>query len=369
MKFTINKKILEESTETVSKYTNSVSENYALRSILFKVKQNEIELQAYNEYFSIVKKIEVDNTNVFVSEQGEFLITAAIFKNVVKKTTGTIEINDENGIIEVISPESRYTITKNDQKIFNQIENVVKTVEIEIDRDEFKKAIQSVRFAATNNNDNIFKCINLKFFKNTINLVATDRYRLAKYLVTAGEEITNDEIDISINADLVKDLIPQDANKKMKIFFNNIKFGVEYKNTVITVRKSDVTYPNLDYLFTTDEIKYKIIINKQILMDMLNRAYVFSSYSTSALELSFDKSSLTVSMQNSEIGTSVVRTNQVYFEGPKTLIFDINYNYLKDALSVFDNDVIILLDQSASKILLLSKSNENCKQIVCPIRK
>ncbi|VEU76604.1 DNA polymerase III subunit beta [Mycoplasmopsis columbina] len=367
MKFLIDKKIFDETVEIVSRYTDPINTSYGLRCILFNVTNESIELSATNGYISIVKKIDVDNEKIKVFEEGQFLIQASLFKNIIKKSNKEITVSDEIGEIEISSGETKYTLSPNNINIFPGIEETYEPKKIEIDTNSFKKAIKSVSFAVSTE-EHTFKCINFYFEDNLINITATDKYRLARYSLKVNS-LFNSPFDISVLASSVKELIPNDAPKKVVLLFNNTKFGVEYKNTKIIARITDITYPRLDHLFNTEEIKNSIKIDKDIFVDLLNKAFVISGQGNKKVELNFSKNELRVSTYIQEIGTSLVKTSEIEFEGSKTLSFDVDYNFIKDALNVYSGEVILLTDDKPNKILILSKSNEECKQILSPIRR
>lgn len=57
------------------------------------------------------------------------------------------------------------------------------------------------------------------------------------------------------------------------MFYNLIKFGVEYDDIIIIVRIIDLFYYNVEQLFNKviSEIKYKIIIEKLEFNNFLNK--------------------------------------------------------------------------------------------------
>lgn len=60
------------------------------------------------------------------------------------------------------------------------------------------------------------------------------------------------------------------------MFYNLIKFGVEYDDIIIIVRIIDLFYYNVEQLFNKVilEIKYKIIIEKLEFNNFLNKIWI-----------------------------------------------------------------------------------------------
>ncbi|MEA4115251.1 DNA polymerase III subunit beta [Mycoplasma sp. 744] len=367
MQISITKKIFEETIDIVSRYTDPINSSYGLRCILFEITKEKITLSATNGFISIVKSINVDNQKIKVIEEGIFLINATLIKNVIRKTSGIINIDDLNGSINIVTDDVNYTLAPNKVEIFNGIEELFNIKKIEIDTHKFKKAIQSVSFA-TSQDDHVLKCINFSFNDTKIEITATDKYRLARYTLDTKEIFTN-EFDISVLSSSVKDLIPNDCPKEAYLFYNSTKFGIEYKNTIITANSSDVTYPKLEYLFDTKEIKSTLKIKKDVFMDLMNKAYVISTPGYKKISLAINKNELKISVLILEIGTSLVKTKNFEFQSEKQNVsFDLDFNFIKESLSVYSDEVVLLIDDKPSKILIISKSNQEAKQIISPTR-
>lgn len=368
MKLHIKKQILDETLEIVSKYTDPINSLYGFRCILIKVDNEKVTFSASNGVISIVKSLDVEDVDIKVEETGTFLIQANIFKAIIKKLSETITLSQEySTTLEISQGNSNYSLTTNPINSFPQIEENINLKKIEIDTNEFKKAIRCTAFAVSQDASLVYKCINFKFKNNKLNLTATDAARLAYYTMDLkSSQVDNEEF--SVNNKDVKDLIPADASKKVTLFFNRIKIGIEYKNTVITSRIVDLPYPDVESLFASIDIENKIFIKKEEINDLINKVWLGTSNKQNRLEFTINKNEITVLNRLNEIGTSIAKTENFKFEG-KAFEFDINYHFLKDALSVFEGGVLILFDKSVQKILVVSDSNKESKQLVTPMRR
>lgn len=369
MKIIINKKTLDEVLEIVSRFADPISSYFGMRCILISTKPEKITFKACNEVSNIVKSIDIDDQNVQVEEHGEVLIQCNIFKNIIKKLSGFIEISSGiNNNIEIKQKDSRYSLTTSPIDSFPPIDENINTEKFEINTKEFKKAVKNVAFAASTDANLIYKCINFKSSGNKLNLAATDVYRLAYYSMPVKKPLN--DFEFSVNAKDVKELIPADAPKTITFFYNSLKIGVEYKNTVVTARITDLPYHDIEQLFNQvmAETKYKITIKKTELDKLMDKVWISSNDKQNRMEVKITKNEFSIYSRLEEIGESIVKTDEFGIEGGQ-LVFDINYNYLKDALGILDDEVIFLIDGKVQKILLLSKSNPESKQIVSPMRR
>ncbi|MGV2392617.1 UNVERIFIED_CONTAM: DNA polymerase III subunit beta [Campylobacter lari] len=272
MKIVIKKNKLDEIIEIVSKFTDPISSYYGMRCVLISTDDEKITFKACNEVTNIVKSIPVDNIDVIVQEHGQILVQCNIFKNIIKKLTGFIQINTSfNNNIEIKQEGSEYTLTTSPISSFPQIDETTNIKSLEINTDKFRKAVKNVAFAASNENNLIFKCINFRSNGNKLNLTATDSYRLAFYTIETNNPL--EDLEFSINAKDVKELLPADAPKKVTLFYNSIKVGIRYENTVIQARITDLPYHDIEALFSKviNDTKYKITINKNELSSLLNK--------------------------------------------------------------------------------------------------
>ncbi|MCS4536615.1 DNA polymerase III subunit beta [Mycoplasma sp. CSL7475-4] len=368
MKFHINKKIFDDALEVVSKYVDPISTFYSFRGIYINLTEDFITLKAANDSTSIVKKIPVDDVNIKVEQTGEFLIQANIFKNIIKKLSGQITMNKSiNGLLDIHEGNSRYQISTLDASSFPITDNLLNTKQIEFDTNEFKKAIKSVTHASSQDNNLIYRCINMRYKNGHINFTATDSYRLALYQMKTT--LLNDEdVDISVVAKDLKDIVGADAPKKITFFYNDIKVGVKYDNTTIISRIVSVPFKDTEPIFKEMNIKYTIQINKNELNDLLNKVWIANGDKQNRIELKVTADFLQITNNIAEIGSSVAKTKNFKFKGDD-LELDLNYNFLKDAISVFDDELSILIDQTVKKILIVSNSNKLSKQLITPLRR
>ncbi|WP_029513450.1 DNA polymerase III subunit beta [Mycoplasmopsis primatum] len=369
MKIIINKKLLDETLEIVSKFTDPISSLYGMRCIKIIANNQYVVFQASNEITNIIKKIKVDDKNIIVEESGEIVVQCSFLKNIVKKLNGIIELSTIYNKMEIKEQDSKYTLTLNDLNSFPNIDENINIKKFEINTEEFKKAIKNVAFAASTGASLIYKCINFKSSGNKLNLAATDVYRLAHYSIKTNA-ILND-FEFSVNAKDVKEMVPVDAPKKITLFYNSIKFGVEYDNTIITARITDLPYHDVEQLFNQvlTDFKYKITIQKNELNSLLNKIWINPSVEKqNRIELKTIKNELSIFSRLEEYGDSIVKTNNFQIEGGN-IIFDINYNFLKDAIAITEGEIYIIIDEKIQKIMIISKDNPNSKQIVTPLRR
>ncbi|WP_029608581.1 DNA polymerase III subunit beta [Mycoplasma simbae] len=368
MKFKINKKILDDALEIVSKYVDPLSTFYSFRCVLVKIESDFITLRAANDATNIIKKLVVDDVNIKVEETGEFLVQSNIFKSIIKKLSGNITISKTvNNLLDIVEGNSNYQISTLDENTFPVIDSLFNTKKIEINTNELKKAIKNVYHASSEDNNLIYRCINMRYKNSAINFTATDSHRLAAYKMIINNMI-DDKFDISVDAEDLKDLIPSDAPKIVELFYNDVKVGIKYENTIVVSRVVTIPFRDTDPIFNDMNIQYNISIDKNVFNNILNKIWISNGDKQNRISISVNSSEFKIVNNVSEIGSFVDSTSDFKFEG-KPFQMDLNYNFLKDAISVFDGEISILIDEHIKKILILSSSNKNSKQLITPLRR
>ncbi|MBT1386795.1 DNA polymerase III subunit beta [Mycoplasma bovis] len=369
MKIIVNKNFLDDIIEIVSRFSDPISSLYGMRCIKITANKNFVKFEASNEITNIIKKINVDDSKIIVEEDGELLVQANYFKSIIKKLNGFIEIKTYFNKIEIRQQDSVYTLTLNELISFPQIDENINIKKFNINTEEFKKAVKNVAFAASNGANLIYKCINFKSSGNKLNLAATDTFRLAYYSIKTDQLL--DDFDFSVNAKDVKELLPADAPKIVTMFYNSIKFGVEYDNTIITARITDLPYHNVEQLFNKaiSNTKHKITIEKSEFNNILNKIWINSSSDKqNRIELKISNNEINIYTKLDELGDSNVKTTKFILDG-SPFVFDMNFNYLKEAIAITEGETYILIDEKVQNIVLFSKDNPNSKQIITPLRR
>lgn len=366
MHFKINKILLDKTLEIVSKYVDPINIVYEMRCILINVSNQFIEFKATNGIMSIYKKIDVDNQKVIVYEEGSFLINSSIFKSSVKKLTDQITIrNGNDNDIEIIQGNTNYNLTLVPKENFLTLDFELGSNVFEINTNDFRKGYKNTSFAVSQDESAIYRCVNFKTINDKIAFSATDTLRMAYQLIKS--KTPKEDIEFSLENQYMKELIPSDAPEKVIMSVDNLKIGISYKNTIIISKFMDLPFPDLSRIIPND-FNTKVIIKRDELMDMLNKVAIVSTEKQNRLEVRINKKDFSIRIGVQEIGASFVKTSNFTLEG-NPVEFDINSNFLKDAISVFKDDISLNIDKNISRILVLSTSEPDLKQLIAPKRK
>ncbi|WP_406615486.1 DNA polymerase III subunit beta [Mycoplasmopsis hyopharyngis] len=368
MNFEIQKNILDKAIEIVSRYSDTANAFYSLRCILIKVTNEVIYLVASNGSQSIEKQLIVDNDKIKVFEEGKFLINTQYFKNSIKKFNQNIIIkfdNDKNLILK--EKFTSYSLTTVDPETFIPIEFELPEKFITVNSEQFRKGQKDVEKVVAIDSELIYKCINVKFKDNLMIFGATDTYRLAYEKFKVKNE-NKYEYEFSLESNYFKDLLPVDVPNEFKLYFDQLKICVVYEQTKIFSRIVDMEFFDLAKLIPS-EFKYQIKINKNELLNLIDKVSVVTSEKQNKIEMKIEKNELTLKTFVKEIGTSIAKTTNFNNLTKLELELDLNITFLKDAISVFNDEITLNIDDKVSRILIVSEKDPELKQIITPKRR
>lgn len=102
--------------------------------------------------------------------------------------------------------------------------------------------------------------------------------------------------------------------------------------------------------------------------DLLNRVWLTNGDKQNRLSFTVKEGSLKITNNVVEVGSFVATTDKFKYSGD-LIEFDLNYNFLKDAISIFDGEISILIDEKVGKFLIISHSDTGSKQLITPLRR
>lgn len=367
MKLIFNQKELLKSLEEVQKAINTVNIYLPLRYFYFEVQEDKVIIRGTDGNFSIEKKEYKKPGILEIEEHGKYLIPSSIFINIIRKCKNNVKLEVKNSILYIINELDNYEINLISVDDFPNIDFSLFGNKISINSKKLREAIKNVIFAATTKeNEIILNGINFKLENKHVIITATDSYRLAR----ESFEVLNDEglsFDITIYSQNIKELIPLGINDEVILYVNDHKINLVYGNLVIQSKIIEAPYKNVSAIL---EKKYskQITIDKKVLNDAISKATVIASDEYNKIRLEISQKQIIIISIKDEVGSSkVIIPSDQYFYNGEEVIITLNFKYLKDALNVFEGEILINLNQSQDTILIESKKTTN-KQIISPLR-
>ena len=194
------------------------------------------------------------------------------------------------------------------------------------------------------------KGVLMSFKEGKLTMVATDGRRLA--LVEHELDFPAvAEKDIILPSKVVAELqrsLSGDGDVKVKIEKSQVSFNL--RDTQIYSKLVDEIYPNYRQVIPSSS-REKIIVDRKLLLDAIDRASVMTMEESSSTRLTFDSNQLLVSSIAAEIGEAKDIVPIKYSGEKIEIVF--NPSYVKDPLKAIDEDeVSIELNNGSSPAII-----------------
>lgn len=371
MKFSIERELLTNTLAIVSKGLSQKTPMPVLTGIQIIVRDEKIYFITTNKEIAI--KVELTkNEKVKLYEDGECVVPGKYFIEIVKKVEGkNVDFSlYEESTIQIVSDRSDFTLIAYDKTNYPTTNFSFSTEPILFDSKELKKIIRQTAFAcATSESRIVLTSLNFKAKNGTLEIVATDSFRLAKKVSKLAEEA---EIQVNIPSKSLEELnkILEDDSTFVKLYLENNKALFEYKNMVFVTRLVEGNYPDTTSLFPKETL-FLATFNKNELLNAVDRASLFTSLDNlSIVKFNFsDNNRVEISSNSSEIGKvveDITLLNEI-----DNIHFQIAFStkYLMEAIRSFDSEQISFFFTGEIKpTVIQSTENSNLMQLLLPVR-
>lgn len=177
MRFSCSKKELSEALSILQRAVSSKSSLPVLEGILLKAVSGCINLCSYDLEIGMTTTV-----SATVSEQGEIVLNARIFTDMVKKMPAEkIEISSNEKLLTVIkSGATEFTILGIPASEFPELPSLMEGTKISLSQETLSSMIRQTLFAvATDDSKPVITGSLFEFMKGSIRITSVDGYRLA----------------------------------------------------------------------------------------------------------------------------------------------------------------------------------------------
>jgi len=370
MKFTIDKNILLESLVNVVRAISPKNIIPILNGIKFELNNDGLYLMASDSDLTIKSFIPKDDIK-FIGQEGTIIIQSKYIIDIIRKLPGE-EINIEviDGLkIRIYTDNSQYNLNCLNNEDYPQIILEESNNPIKIKGDVIKNMIKQTIFAVSLQESRpLLTGINVKIDKNVMEVVATDSYRLAKKTIMLENDYP-EEVNIVIPGKNISEfdkIISDNEDVEIHLFSNKILF--KYKNIIFQSSLLNGNYPNTSNLIPKD---FEIIINANLdeFYSSIDRAALLTqSKDKNIVRMETNINELNISSYASEIGKVEDRI-EISKNIDKDIAISFSAKYMMDALKTLNEDeLLILLNNDSSPIILKSTNDESLIQLILPIK-
>ena len=275
-------------------------------------------------------------------EEGATTIPVKLLFNAISKVVeGEVEFEcDSNDRATICAGNAKFKVSGLPEANFPKLPQDAEAFVYTIPQATFRDMLRKVSYAASQDDTRrTLKGVLLSFKDAKLTMVATDGRRLA--LVEQEIEFPKDsEQDIVLPSKAVGELqrsLNGETELSMMVQKSQICFKVD--NLMIYSKLMDDAYPNYRQVIPSDT-KEHIEVDRQLLLDALDRASVMTMDEAHSTRLIFSDGKLTVTSAASDIGEAKDEV-PIKFAGEKIEIL-FNPSYVMDCLKAIDDDEITM---------------------------
>ena len=335
MKFKISRSRFLEGLKGVQNIVSGKGSLPILQNVLIEAKGRELTMTTTDLDISIKTVCECE-----VSDQGcSTLPVKLLFNAVAKVAEGEVEVDiDANERAEIKAGNAKFKLAGMPEKEFPRLPKDEEAYAYSVSQAVLKEMLRKVAYAASQDDTRrTLKGVLLSFKEGKLTTVATDGRRLA--LVENELEFPKDaERDIVLPSKAVAELQRSlNGESDVSILVQKSQICFKIDNMMIYSKLMDDVYPNYRQVIPRETAE-QIEVERQLLLDALDRASVMTMDEAHSTKLVFESGKLTVSSAASDIGEAkdVV---PIKYAGEKIEIM-FNPTYFMDALKAIDDDSI-----------------------------
>ncbi len=349
-----------------------------LNNILIKTYSGEIEFIGTNLEIGVNSKIRGK-----VESDGEFTVNSRLITDYINLLSSGEKVSFKLVDNELVVESGNYKtkIKGESSKEFPLIPTIEGNNIFSFEIEAFRKALNSVIFSVSTSENRLeLTGVLFYFSKDSLDLAATDSYRLAEKNLKIDKNINKelkedlDNFKLIIPAKTIQELLrilnninePSDGDGKINISFSDNQILFTFNSTSLISRIINGNYPDYKQIIPT-QTKTSALVNKIELVRAIKAASLFSKNGMNDILLQFKKNQILISSFSGASGESKIKIDSKN-DGEENEI-TINFKYILDGLNNIDSELIEILVLNNNSPCIIKKSGaDDYLYIVMPIR-
>ena len=367
MKFSFNKKEIVDVLSKIQGLTGRKTNLTITSDILIKAMGNTITITAND-----LETVFFGTYEAQVETEGILSINSKKFFEIIREYPETeILVNEvENRWVEIGRGDSVYHIVSSDYENFPETPVIEDIKFIEMGSRDLKKMVEVssiVNFSGEEKRIYVLGSLIEKVENDQgqkLRIVSTDSRRLNCYDAAFTGELSMPEESVIIPkkglSELNKFIDPSKESIQVGIQDNHFIFKTENESIMIKLLEGE--YPDYKPVINYQEMT-PVEMDRTMFSTLMKRVSILTSDDYKSVVLNFRENELVVTITNPEIGESTERMMISYTEEEIKSAF--NPRYFMDALSVFDDSIVILNIRDSKSPCIIKGFDDN--NLICVI--
>ena len=337
MKFKIVRSKFLEGLKSVQNIVAAKGSLPILQNVLMEAGENRLVMTTTDLDISIRSSVECE----IVESGATTLPVKLLFNSISKAAEGEIVVEvDDKERATITAGSAKFKLAGLPEADFPRLPKDEDAYAYEIPQATLREMFRKVSYAASQDDTRrTLKGVLMSFKDSKLTTVATDGRRLA--LVENEIEFPKDvEKDIVLPSKAVQELQRSlNGEEIASVMIQKTQVSFKLGNITVYSKLMDDVYPNYRQVIPKETVE-KITIDRQLLLDALDRASVMTMDEAHSTKLIFSEGKLTVTSAASDIGEAKDEVAIKYAGEPIEIIF--NPSYVMDPLKAIDDDEITI---------------------------
>ena len=337
MKFKIVRSKFLEGLKSVQNIVAAKGSLPILQNVLMEAGENRLVMTTTDLDISIRSSVECE----IVESGATTLPVKLLFNSISKAAEGEIVVEvDDKERATITAGSAKFKLAGLPEADFPRLPKDEDAYAYEIPQATLREMFRKVSYAASQDDTRrTLKGVLMSFKDSKLTMVATDGRRLA--LVENEIEFPKDvEKDIVLPSKAVQELQRSlNGEEIASVMIQKTQVSFKLGNITVYSKLMDDVYPNYRQVIPKETVD-KITIDRQLLLDALDRASVMTMDEAHSTKLIFSEGKLTVTSAASDIGEAKDEVPIKYAGEPIEIIF--NPSYVMDPLKAIDDDEITI---------------------------
>ena len=337
MKFKIVRSKFLEGLKSVQNIVAAKGSLPILQNVLMEAGENRLVMTTTDLDISIRSSVECE----IVESGATTLPVKLLFNSISKAAVGEIVVEvDDKERATITAGSAKFKLAGLPEADFPRLPKDEEAYAYEIPQATLREMFRKVSYAASQDDTRrTLKGVLMSFKDSKLTMVATDGRRLA--LVENEIEFPKDvEKDIVLPSKAVQELQRSlNGEEIASVMIQKTQVSFKLGNITVYSKLMDDVYPNYRQVIPKETVE-KITIDRQLLLDALDRASVMTMDEAHSTKLIFSEGKLTVTSAASDIGEAKDEVAIKYAGEPIEIIF--NPSYVMDPLKAIDDDEITI---------------------------
>lgn len=372
MKFSIDKKILQNNLGFVNRAIDSKTPIPALNGIKFDLTEDGLILVGSSLETSIkafIPKTVNDREIINSNSTGTIILNHNFITEIVKKVDEDI-INFElidGANIKVSTATSVFNLNSISPEEYPKIDIIKSENKVVFKKSDLTTIVNQTVFSVSRNESRpILTGVNFNCVGNIINISATDSYRLSNKIITHDSDLNANLIIPGKSLADLNSICNGVGDITMYVFSNKVMF--EFDNVVFQTKLLEGSYPNTQKLIP-EEFSTELSISGKSLVNTIDRASILSRDKTkNIVKLTLEDGVAVISSNSPEVG-KVEEKVDCNFIKPGSFSISFSARFVREAINALNSETVILKFNGDMKPFLIVNPEDNTViQLVLPVR-